>query len=105
MFYMGQSQKSIAADLRSGDLADLSSRGAYKHRLALGALGCLSNVKDGRRLATHPYFGKVQRRGDFATRGLTIARFHCHVIDIGDSIPLKEALLRTAGHVENVERN
>ena len=45
------------------------------------------------------------RRGDFDDQELPIARFHFQVFDFGGSIPIQDALTRSAGNVENAERN
>ena len=45
-----------------------------------------------------------------ATCGFRLARapmscFHFQVLDFGDPIPLREAMMRSTGNTENVERN
>ena len=106
MHYMDKSVQPFSLELLKQGLSDLSNQGSSKQRLlATEGLTALNSTCVGHQAATQSYWGKVLRRGDFPSQELTIACFHSQVIDFGDSIPIQDALMRSTGNVENIERN
>ena len=73
--------------------------------MAVEGLTYLDQLKDGHQKETQSYRGKVLKHGDVTAQELPIACFHFQVIDFGDSIPIQDALMRSTGNVENVERD
>ena len=103
---MDANPEPFSIDLLKKALVDLSQQGSSKQRLlAEEGLSYLDRTEDGHQAETQSYWGKVLRRGDFSAQELSIACFHFQVIDFGDSIPIQDALMRSTGNIENVERN
>ena len=106
MQYMVNSSLSFPTELLKAALTSLSVKGSSKQRLlAWEGLAYLDQVKGGHQKETQSYWWEVLRRGDFASQELSIACPHSHVIDLGESIPIQDALMRGTGNVENVGRN
>ena len=103
--FMDKSPEPLTLELLKRGLSDLSRQGSSKQRfLAEEGLKSMDSARVGHQSTTQSYWGKVLRHGDFSPRELTIACFHFAVIDFGDSIPIQDALTRSTGDVENVER-
>ena len=106
MYYADTSDNHFPNELLMVALTVLPTKGSSKKRLlALEALAYIAQSKDGHQKATQSYWGRVRRHGDFAAQEMTIDCFHFQVIDCGDSIPIQDALMRSAGNVDNVARN
>ena len=106
MWYVDVASEPFSIELLKRGLSDLSGQGSSKQRLlAEEGLVLLNSAIDGHQVVTQSYWGKVLRNGDFPSQELTVACFHFHVIDFGDSIPIQDALMRSTGNIENVERN
>ena len=105
MFRMGKSGEPFSRESLVSALTSLSEMGSSKQRLpAAEALLVTGSRGGGFKRETQSYWGVVHRHGDFAAQELTVACFHFHVIDFGDSIPSTAALMRSTGSTVNVER-
>ena len=106
MFSTDRPGKPFSWNLPLETAKSLAATGTSKQRiLPIEYLGNLSKHDDGLQMITQSYCEIAQMRGDFASRELADACFHFQVIDFGDSNPLREAMMRSTGNVENVERN
>ena len=105
LYFVDSADKPSSIALLIKAVTELAMCGPSKHRLsALDALRQLLHAKSGHQMGPQSYWGEVRRLGDFAEQELTVDCFHFHVIDFGDPIPLQEALMRSTGNAENVER-
>ena len=100
--YMDANPEPSSADLLKRALAELPQQGSSEQRLlAEEGLTYLESTKDGHQAETQSYWGDVLRRGDFPARDSTLrdSTFRLSIISIQD------AMVRTTGNFENVERN
>ena len=106
MFFMDKSGAHFSKDLLLQALDSLKTQGSSKQRLLAGeSIHLINSIQDGFQRETQSYWGVIHKHGDFTAQELTVACFHFQVIDFGDSIPLTEALMRSTGNIDNVERN
>lgn len=106
LYYMDQSNKAFPREVPMEATYQLSKKGSSNQRLlSVESVSSPSSAKDGHQLVTQSYWGVVQRHGDFPSPELTLASFDFQFNDIGDSIPLTDACMRSTGNTENAERN